>query len=63
MSAAAFPNTGDSMPETLVAEVYADVPAFLHLAARLALQAHLSHLVENGQAVFEDGLRRVLNAD
>jgi hypothetical protein len=39
------------------------VPAFLHLAARLSLQAHLIHLVENGQAVFEDGLWQPLLID
>ena len=43
--------------------VYADVPAFLHLAARLSLQAHLIHLTETGQAVCADGLWRPLNAD
>ncbi len=51
----ALQRAGHGTPETLVADVYADTPAFLHLAARLSLQAHLIHLVEKGQAVFEDG--------
>ena len=59
---AALQCAGQGTPETLVAEVYADTPAFLHLAARLSLQAHLIHLVENGQARFESGIWHALAA-
>ena len=58
---AALRRVGHGTPETLVSEVYADVPAFLHLAARLSLQAHLIHLTEIGQAVFEDGTWHALD--
>jgi len=53
---AALQRAGQGTPETLVAEVYADTPAFLQLAARLSLQAHRVHLVEDGQARFENGV-------
>jgi len=59
---AALQRAGQGTPETLVAEVYADTPAFLHLAARLSLQAHLVHLVENGQVRFESGVWHALAA-
>lgn len=59
---AALQRAGHGTPETLVAEVYADTPAFLHLAARLSLQAHLIHLVESGQALFRDGTWHALTA-
>lgn len=42
----------------LVKAVYADVPAFLHNIATLSLEAHLIKLVEDNEAVAEDGRYR-----
>ncbi|MFN3713180.1 MAG: MBL fold metallo-hydrolase [Alcanivoracaceae bacterium] len=44
----------DSLPGDLVAEVYTDVPTFLHGVAAFSLEAHLIKLVEDGRALRRD---------
>jgi len=56
----ALSRTSVCTPADLVAQVYQDVPAFLHPVAEFSLHAHLIKLVEDGRAESpEDGCYRL----
>ncbi|EGJ08976.1 MBL fold metallo-hydrolase [Rubrivivax benzoatilyticus] len=52
----ALAQRGDGDLDSLLPEVYADVPALLHAPARRSLLAHLLKLAADGQAASDDGL-------
>ena len=56
--AGAFARRRTATLDDVLAEVYDDVPKFMHVYARYSLLAHAAKLVEEGRARLEDGVYR-----